>query len=35
MSEAKKLDQFYTKPEIAKKYYDLLDEKYDLKNFFY
>ena len=33
MNEAKKLDQFYTKPDIAKKYYNLLKKKYNLANF--
>lgn len=33
MNEAKKLDQFYTKPDIAKKYYNLLEKKYNLKDF--
>lgn len=33
MNEAKKLDQFYTKPDIAKKYYNLLKKKYNLTNF--
>ena len=34
MNEAKKLDQFYTKSSIAKKYYNLINKKYNLKEFF-
>jgi hypothetical protein len=34
MSEAKELDQFYTKSSVAKKYYDLLDNKYGLNDYF-
>lgn len=33
MKESRKLDQFYTKPEIAKKYYELLMKKYELNNY--
>ncbi len=34
MNEAKALDQFYTNPIIAKRYYQLLKSKFDLNNYF-
>jgi hypothetical protein len=34
MSKSRELDQFYTNPNLAKKYYEFLNDKYDLSSFF-
>lgn len=34
MSNENNLDQFYTKPDIAKKFYNYMDKKYSLNNYF-